>query len=99
MFAVHLNYSITDLDELINVTSITLASHVTSFTFPSIAPGRSYVATIAFENEIGLSENNPIGELREKNITSYMGKIVSAFYDKRFMVTNIIFACEIIVNC
>ncbi len=87
MLAVHLNYSITDLDELINVTSLSLPSHVTSHTFFSIAPGRSYVATVAFENEVGLSQNNPLGEFSEAFVNDCRGYF-RGMHDKPWPVHN-----------
>ena len=63
VFAVHLNYSISELGFLINTTSLVLRNNVTEYTFSSIAPGRTYMATVAFENQVGLSVNNPTGEI------------------------------------
>ena len=59
---VWVNYTIVELEVLMNVSQVSLHPSQSSFTISPITPGTSYTVNVSFVNEVGESLNNPTGE-------------------------------------
>lgn len=56
------NYTIVELEALVNVSQVPLHPSQSSLTISPITPGTSYTVNVSFVNEVGESQNNPTGE-------------------------------------
>lgn len=59
---VWVNYTIVELEVLVNASQVSLHPSQSSFTISPITPGTSYTVNVSFVNEVGESLNNPTGE-------------------------------------
>lgn len=59
---VWVNYTIVELEVLVNASQVSLHPSQSSFTISPITPGTSYTVNVSFVNEVGESLNNPSGE-------------------------------------
>jgi len=59
---VWVNYTIVELEVLMNASQVSLHPSQSSFTISPITPGTSYTVNVSFVNEVGESLNNPTGE-------------------------------------
>jgi len=56
---VWVNYTIVELEVLVNASQVSLHPSQSSFTISPITPGTSYTVNVSFVNEVGESLNNP----------------------------------------
>ena len=60
--AVLVNYTITELEAEVENGSVLLPPEESSYILSPVAPGRSYVVSVSFVNQVSESLNNAVGE-------------------------------------
>lgn len=57
-----INYTIIELGNPDNETSFPIPISSTNFTITPLMPGTTYVVEVSYSNQVGQSQDNPIGE-------------------------------------
>ena len=73
--AVLVNYTITELEEEVENGSVLLPPEETSYVLSPVGPGRSYVVSVSFVNQVSESLNNAVGECGQ------VFRVLSAVFD------------------